>query len=334
MFSELLAVCQDKKEKGIRIFIQTHNFPDPDAIASAFGLQQLLKKHGIDTTICYEGHIDKVNTAMMIQTFGIEMREYGELQSDMKDEDSIICVDSQKLGGNITDFIGDEVACIDHHPTYVQMEYLYSDIRLTGACASIIAEYYRQAGQTPDKATATALLYGMKMDTAQFSRGVTELDIDMFRCLFPLSDAAVISQLEHSSMELQDLKAYGAAIENIELYDFFGFSFIPFACPDAMIATVSDFILALAEVEVSVLCAERSDGLKLSARSERSDIHAGELMRKALEGIGSGGGHTAMAGGLVKAENIHLLGRYPQSALRERFLQAWKESPPAAVPAV
>jgi len=32
--------------------------------------------------------------------------------------DYIICVDSQKNTGNITDFIGDEVACIDHHPIF------------------------------------------------------------------------------------------------------------------------------------------------------------------------------------------------------------------------
>ena len=28
------------------IFIQTHNFPDPDAIASAYGLKVLLEKKG------------------------------------------------------------------------------------------------------------------------------------------------------------------------------------------------------------------------------------------------------------------------------------------------
>ena len=28
------------------VYIQTHNFPDPDAIASAFGLQELLKLRG------------------------------------------------------------------------------------------------------------------------------------------------------------------------------------------------------------------------------------------------------------------------------------------------
>ena len=36
------------------VYIQTHNFPDPDAIASAFGLQELLKLRGIHATICYK----------------------------------------------------------------------------------------------------------------------------------------------------------------------------------------------------------------------------------------------------------------------------------------
>ena len=38
-----------------RVFIQTHNFPDPDAIACAYGLSELLKAKGIDAEICYKG---------------------------------------------------------------------------------------------------------------------------------------------------------------------------------------------------------------------------------------------------------------------------------------
>ena len=39
------------------IFIQTHNFPDPDAIASAYGLKVLLEKKGIWATMCYKGRM-------------------------------------------------------------------------------------------------------------------------------------------------------------------------------------------------------------------------------------------------------------------------------------
>lgn len=45
------------------IFIQTHNFPDPDAIASAYGLKVLLEKRGVQATICYKGRIDDTITA-------------------------------------------------------------------------------------------------------------------------------------------------------------------------------------------------------------------------------------------------------------------------------
>ena len=43
--------------KGKRVFLQTHNFPDPDALASAYGMQVFLKANGIASTICYAGFI-------------------------------------------------------------------------------------------------------------------------------------------------------------------------------------------------------------------------------------------------------------------------------------
>lgn len=47
--------------KGHTVYIQTHNFPDPDAIASAFGLQQFLDFYGVHTTLCYDGKIGRLS---------------------------------------------------------------------------------------------------------------------------------------------------------------------------------------------------------------------------------------------------------------------------------
>ena len=58
--------------EGHKTYIQTHNFPDPDAIASAFGLRCFLKHHGIETEICYDGRIEKLSTRKMITVFGID----------------------------------------------------------------------------------------------------------------------------------------------------------------------------------------------------------------------------------------------------------------------
>ena len=54
--SDLVALCQ-----GYPVYIQTHNFPDPDAIASAFGLQKLLGAYGVESRLCYDGKIDKLS---------------------------------------------------------------------------------------------------------------------------------------------------------------------------------------------------------------------------------------------------------------------------------
>ena len=316
-FMELVKLCQ-----GHRVYIQTHNFPDPDAISSAYGLKKLLEAYGVESKLCYDGRIDKLSASKLLNAFQMQIYPYADLLKEMKEDDYIICVDTQKHGGNVTDFVGDEVACIDHHPTFVPMEYKYQDIRITGACATLIAEYYAKMGHEPDQDTATALLYGLKMDTLQFSRGVTELDIEMFRFLFPFCDHEKLARLERNNMEFDDLRAYGAAIESIELYDKTGFSCIPFSCPDALIAILADFILALVEVEVAVVFSYREDGIKLSVRSEDPKIHAGNLLHQALLDLGNGGGHAAMAGGFIRQDKVAGLGNYPRDAIRNLFLKA------------
>lgn len=315
--SDLIAICKDKDI----VYIQTHNFPDPDAIASAFGLQFLFKKYGINSKICYEGRIDKLSTQKMLNKFNIEIYAYSEIKDTLSETDYIICVDSQKNSGNITDFIGDEIACIDHHPTFVQIEYKFKQVEITGACATLIAEHIQKSGFEPTTAVASALIYGMKMDTLDFSRGVTQRDIKMYSFLFEYQNEKILSELQHNNMVFDDLRAYGTAIENIKLYGVVGFSKIPYACPDAMIAILSDFILSLIEVEVAVIYSTRENGIKFSVRSERNDVHAGEITNKSLKGIGDGGGHSSMAGGFIPAERIEKLGNYPDDKIREIFLE-------------
>ena len=64
IFSEKL-IAKLKQEDG-RIFIQTHNFPDPDAVAAAFGLKELLDRKGIHTEIIYEGELQRHALIQMI----------------------------------------------------------------------------------------------------------------------------------------------------------------------------------------------------------------------------------------------------------------------------
>lgn len=310
--------------KNHTVFIQTHNFPDPDAISSAFGLQQFLSYYGIDSSLCYDGRIDRLSSKKMLDTFGITMFSQSEL-SHMKESDFIILVDSQKKNSNVTDFIGDEIACIDHHPTFFPYNYEYSDIRLVGACASIIASYYHDTETPISPECAAALAYGIKMDTADFTRGTTRLDTDMLSFLFPRANWSLVTHMYSNTMEFDDLRAYGAAIQNIRIYDRTGFAYIPFNCSQALIAIISDFILSLDVVDIAIVYAMQTDGIRFSIRSEEKRIHAGNLIAKTLNGLGSGGGHPGMAGGIIPNQNLKLLGENLHNSIHTLFMNAIAE---------
>ena len=51
--------------KGKSVYVQMHNFPDPDAIASAYGMKKLLEAEGITAEIVYKGSIEKTVTAQV-----------------------------------------------------------------------------------------------------------------------------------------------------------------------------------------------------------------------------------------------------------------------------
>ncbi|MCR5337756.1 MAG: DHH family phosphoesterase [Lachnospiraceae bacterium] len=315
---ELLDLLQGKK-----VYVQTHNFPDPDAIGAGFGMQQFLIRFGIDATLCYYGKIDRLNTKKMVDSLGIEIFSKDEL-TDMGENDPIICVDSQKNNGNILDLIGDEVACVDHHPTAVPVDYFYKDVQMVGSCCTIVSKYYEDFNIQPDRMTATALMYGLQMDTGGFTRGVTEGDVHAFGFLHPLADHEILSKLEQNQLEFEDLQAYGAAISSIQVYDKIGVACIPFACPDALIAITCDFILSLEEVDIAVVYSKRKDGYKFSVRAEGflPNVDCGKMIAKTLEGIGSGGGHAYMAGGFVPMDGIGKLGNNPDEVLVERLVKA------------
>lgn len=280
------------------VYIQTHNFPDPDAIASAYGLQRLLKERGIRSTICYKGKIDRYSTEKLVELLEIELLNLEDLQAVFTDEDEVILVDAQKGNSNIIDITEDEVICIDHHPFNDLSEYRFTDIRPEmGACATIIAQYFFENDVLMDEKIATALTYGIRIDTNNLSRGVAKQDFEMIYRMYEQCDYDIIHILENSTLCFDDLVAYSKAISSIEVYDNVSFADTGADCP--VIANISDFMLALKEVSFSVVYSVRDGGIKLSARSDLQSLDAGKIIGKALEGIGNGGGHAEMAGGFV-----------------------------------
>ena len=271
--------------KGKSVYVQMHNFPDPDAIASAYGMKKLLEAEGITAEILYKGSIEKTVTAKMVSLLNIDILEI-KCAEELDKEREVIIVDAQKGNANIVDTHSDKTICIDHHPVYNTNKYVFEDIRPeVGACASIIASYYIENHVNIDMHMATALLYGIKVDTADMKRGVTQLDLDMFYKLYNMADHKV-------------LKAYAYAIANVDVHGDACFASTGDNCQESLIASICDFIMSLDGIDFAVAYSAKEEGVKLSIRSG-GVYDAGRISNRALKDIGNGGGHEHMAGGFI-----------------------------------
>ena len=302
------------------VYIQTHNYPDQDALASAYGLKCLIEARGIEATICYKGQVDKLNTIAMMEDLNIAT-VYIDDDDKMDETSKIIIVDGQKGNANVEDFIGDEVACIDHHKMQETDMYQFFDIRSdVGACSSIIASYFVENNIEMPINVATALLYGIKMDTNNLSREVSDLDIDMFYMLFKKANRDSIRKFDCCSLQMEDLKAYSAAIENLRVFGNVGIVNIGKNCGEAILGTMSDFIMSLDEVTFSVVYSYRAGGIKFSVRNEEIGLDAAAVIRECLKGYGGGGGHATMAAGFipnVEEDNVQNISK----AIEERIIE-------------
>lgn len=84
-----------------------------------------------------------------------------------------------------------------------------------------------------------------------------------------------------------------------------------------LISIMADFFLRLKEITVTVIVETGGDRSHVSVRSRAPDISAAQVVKQALAGIGSGGGHDHMAGGTILETS-----EMDEQALFECFMDA------------
>jgi len=293
------------KDAPDEVFIQPHNVPDPDAIASSLGIFYLLSQRGIKKLgIVYDQEIEKANSLRMLELFNVPVVRAADA-STLGEEDWAVLVDAQKGNANITDLPTDEVAVIDHHEYRGNMGYRFEDVRPNvGACSSIVAEWFFENNIEPPKIIATALLYGIFMDTDNLTRGASDFDINMFYKLYSLSDIDLIVELKGNEISVKDLELYAEAFKTVEIYDELAFLRLS-NVNDSLLGAAGDIVVSVAGVRIVVAYSVRDKGIKFSVRSTSDKVLANDLIRCIVEDFGVGGGHNNMAGGFIPAENLN-----------------------------
>jgi nanoRNase/pAp phosphatase (c-di-AMP/oligoRNAs hydrolase) len=298
------------------VYVQTHDFPDCDAIASAFGLQMLLKNAGVPSRIVHRGDLQRDSLRRMIRDLGIDVGQASGIE--IAPRDLIVIVDGCKGSKNVTELAGDEIAVIDHHDVKTPDNVPFVDIRPGfGACATLIYGYYQEPRVEIPREVATALMIGINMDTAFLTRQVSKEDIQAYADLYSRADVRLENSILRNSIQTRDLEFYRHALANVQVRDGVAFCWFPEGCNQNLLGILGDFFITLEEAEFVVLCARNDGVINVSVRSEREDWNASRVVQAALNGIGFGGGHADMAGGI-----IHDPRETDGPQLHERFLRA------------
>ncbi len=280
------------------VYIQTHNFPDHDAVAAAFALQYLLAREQIETELIYEGEIQRSSLAMMIEELGIDIRHSSFWP--LVESDKIVVVDGCKGNKNVTDLIGDEVGVIDHHQVIKPEDVPFADIRPDfGSCCTVVYTYFGELNFEIPQPVATALMIGINMDTALLTRGVGTTDIEAYADLYGRADMQLVNSILRNQVQTRDLAFFKVALERVRIHETLAFCYFPEGCNQNLLGILGDFFLSLVEVDFVALCARNGERINFSLRSEVEGWNSAKIIQQVLAGIGFGGGHFDRAGGIV-----------------------------------
>ncbi|MDR1428845.1 MAG: TraB family protein, partial [Spirochaetaceae bacterium] len=321
-FSKLKEILKAKSDGG-KVVIQTHDFPDHDAVAAAFALAELLGHFEFTPSILYRGEIRSHSLTTMIHELAIPL---AQVTDDMAPPELVNCpcviVDGNPANANAREATRFLAGVVDHHGNSSPPDCPFIDVRPDyGSSSAMVAAYWKEAGLVPPSAVATAILMGIEMDTDFLSRQVSRDDLDAFYRLFFTGDWQSASRIVKTSLCKADLPVLTMAVNNSKIEGSLFFTHLTVDCSQELISILADFFLRLREITVTVIVEIKGKDHHVSVRSRDQGISAAKIVREALKDIGAGGGHDHMAGGAL---DVSL--RISRGEIFQRFAKAFRNA--------
>jgi nanoRNase/pAp phosphatase (c-di-AMP/oligoRNAs hydrolase) len=285
------AIRRIVRESGKAVVVIWGN-PDPDALASAFGLRELLLPDCPEFTITYIGEFTRPENAAMVGMLKIPTVPY---KREMTKGAATITVDAQPSFFSATGEVTFDVI-IDHHPATVLGPHRFSDVRPRyGSTSTILTEYYRDSGVRMSRRVATALYYGLKVDTANLTRNVSDADVIAFRYLHPRADANMIRTIELSQLPLSTLDFFQIAIANKKISGDTAFAYVGTVENPDICVHIAEFFIKISGISWAVVACRTAEKIVVVFRSDGFRKHAGKVAEAVFIDYGTAGGHRTMA---------------------------------------
>jgi nanoRNase/pAp phosphatase (c-di-AMP/oligoRNAs hydrolase) len=249
--------------RGERHIVALQDFPDPDAISSAWAHSFICEQFNITVDTFYEGTISHQENQALVRLLDIEMQKYDE-GVDLSRYQASVFIDNQGTTTKLTERLKrvgvKPLIIVDQHEKQRVLEAEFTDIRKVGATATIYTEYLKEGALTLDKHNrahvklATALMHGIRSDTGDLVRA-TEEDFLAAAYLSRFTDTALLGEILSVKRSKRVMDVIEAALAHRlirENYSIAGVGYLRAEERDA-IPQAADFLLTEENVHTAVV---------------------------------------------------------------------------------
>ena len=279
-------------DRGESLAVLAHRSPGPDSIASAVALQAIAESRDVEADILYEGEIGHQEDRAFVNLLGIDLVPFAEV--DIDGYDTLALVDCAKATDPVTEATVDIL--IDHFEPEVEYGAEFSDVRSNvSSTSTILTKYIQELDLSLTEEVATALLYGIRVETLDFKRDTTPADLTAAAYLYPFANHDTLEQVESPSMSPETLDVLAEAIRNREVKGSHLVSNAGFIRDRDALSQAAQHLLNLEGITTSAVFAIADDTIYLAARSKDIRIDIGNVLQDAFEEMGEVLGHSTDA---------------------------------------
>ncbi len=295
---KLLDFLDANKGKISPLLILTHDYPDPDALSSAYGLKYLVEHaYHMRARIVYQGVIGRMENRTMART--LKLPVYKLKPEDLEKYKHFALVDTQPLFEN-NSFPKRRKATVvldQHHsevPPVADCSIVDTEC---GATAVIVAQALLLKEVEIPARLATALVYGILSDTMNLYRANRPDVIETYLKVVPNCDMKALAHIQNPVRSRRYFATLGIGIQNAMARSGLITAHLGEVENPDLVSLVADFLLTYKSMKRSFCTGRYKGRLYVSLRLDQPTMNAGNVLRDIFENRDDAGGHGVIAGG-------------------------------------
>ncbi len=310
-----------EKHQGERQIVVIQDFPDPDALSSAWTYQLIAQPYNIECDIVYAGMLSHQENIALVKLTGLPARRWGIntlSDRDLSVYQGCVLVDSQGNTSQLMPLVREAkmpiIVVIDHHSIQSKIEAEFIDLRPQMRATATILTQYIQAGLLDFSSSnpthvkcATALMHGIRSDTNNLLQA-KEDDLLAAAYLSRIYDAQLLNAVLQSARSRRVMDVIERSLRNRKIKNNFsiaGVGYLRYEDRDA-IPQAADFLITEENIHTAVVYGivhDQDNDVELvigSLRTSKPTLDPDEFLKEVLGQDSQGrfyGGGRDMAGG-------------------------------------